>query len=240
MKVLWCLHGNLQQPIVWQFLSHALGEQEFMIEPVNLWATLAPNCWDWADAFCNRVRSASPKGLSPQHYLLGYSLGGRLAFHALLMAPDLWAGTIIVSADPGVSDPQAKEQCLNRDRIWANRFLTEPWEPLLAEWDALPVFCGYPCPTPRRETDFNRQKIATAFKAYSKGHMEHLTPRLRHLSVPITYVTGKDDQRYYQLGQTLAQQCPNLTHVPIKAAGHRVPWEQPKAFQQVLQAALAG
>ncbi len=238
MKVLWCLHGNLQQPIVWRSLSCALGEQEFMIESVNLWADLAPNCWSWAEAFCHRVRLTMPRGLSPQHYLLGYSLGGRLAFHALLMAPDLWSGAIVVSADPG-SD-QDRQKSLARDRIWAYRFLTEPWEPLLADWDALPVFCGYPCPTPRPETDFKRQDIATAFKTYSKGHMDHLTPRLRHLSVPITYVTGKDDRRYGQLGQTLDQQCPHLTHVTIEGAGHRVPWEQPQAFQQALLAALGG
>ncbi|MEL7506912.1 MAG: hypothetical protein AAFN42_06230, partial [Cyanobacteria bacterium J06554_1] len=64
---------------------------------------------------------------------MGYSLGGRLGLHGLIQQPDLWAGAIIVSADPGIADAKNKKLCLRRERIWANRFLTEPWDDLLAE-----------------------------------------------------------------------------------------------------------
>ncbi|MEM1252656.1 MAG: alpha/beta fold hydrolase [Cyanobacteria bacterium P01_H01_bin.21] len=233
MAILWCLHGNLQQPNVWDNLSQI--SQALQIKVINLWNTSAHSCWAWADAFCKTVRAADTDS---KHYLLGYSLGGRLAMHALIQAPELWSKAIIVSADPGTTDEQIRARCLKRDRIWANRFLTEPWTELLAEWDALPVFCGRPCSIARREEDFDRQQIARLFEVYSKGHMDDLTPHLRSLRVPITYVTGIDDERYCRLGQTLSSQCPSLTHITVNNAGHRVPWEQPDIFANILHHSL--
>ncbi|MGD1949055.1 MAG: alpha/beta fold hydrolase [Leptolyngbyaceae cyanobacterium] len=233
MAILWCLHGNLQQPKVWDNLSQI--SQALQVNVISLWDTSAHSCWAWADAFCKTVRSADSDS---KHYLLGYSLGGRLSMHALIQAPELWSKAIIVGADPGTADEQIRARCLKRDRIWANRFLTEPWPKLLAQWDALPVFCGRPCPTARRENDFDRQKIAHLFEVYSKGHMDDLTPHLRSLPVPITYVTGIDDERYCRLGQTLSSQCPNLTHITVKNAGHRVPWEQPDIFANIVHHSL--
>ena len=233
MRILWCLHGNLQQPNVWDNFSQI--SQALQINVINLWNTSADSCWAWADAFCKTVRDADKDS---KHYLLGYSLGGRLAMHALIQAPELWSKAIIVSADPGTADEQIRARCLQRDRIWANRFLTEPWTELLAKWDALPVFCGRPCPTARREDDFDRHQIARLFEVYSKGNMDDLTTHLHSLRVPITYVTGIDDKRYCQLGQTLSSQCPSLTHTVVKNAGHRVPWEQPDIFATIVQHSL--
>ncbi|MGD1855414.1 MAG: alpha/beta fold hydrolase [Leptolyngbyaceae cyanobacterium] len=236
MQVLWCLHGNLQQPTAWHDLVQSLkpAHPKLQIQLVDLWETLHPSSRQYARRFCSSVQRSSAANQDRRHYLLGYSLGGRLAWRTLIADPSMWAGAVIVSAGIGLNNELQKERCLQRDRIWANRFLTEPWDALLAEWDALPVFCGYPCTIPRPESDFDRQKIATAFEVYSKGHMDDLMPHLQTLSVPITYVTGSDDRRYCQLGRTLAQQCPTLTHVQIDNAGHRVPWEQPQAFTDVL------
>ncbi|MBX2862926.1 MAG: alpha/beta fold hydrolase [Leptolyngbyaceae cyanobacterium MAG.088] len=236
MKVLWCLHGNLQQSDVWDSLFWSLRrdtEKGFFIEAINLWERLTDDCWEWSAAFCDEVKRSSTFALS-QNYLLGYSLGGRLAFHSLLTSPDIWSGAMIVGAHPGSDDGDIKSQNLERDRIWAKRFLTEPWDDVLTEWDCLPVFCDRPCTLPRSEADFDRHKIAHAFEAYSKGKMDYLTPQLSRLSVPITYITGSDDHRYSQIGQTLAANCPNLLHIEIPDAGHRVPWEQPEAFMAVL------
>ncbi|MEM7066136.1 MAG: alpha/beta fold hydrolase [Cyanobacteria bacterium P01_B01_bin.77] len=239
MQILWCLHGNLQQPTVWGNLAKSLATPTLQVKTLSLWDRPADSCWAWADAFCQHVSATTSKpAAETQNYLLGYSLGGRLALHGLLTQPDLWSGAIIVSAAPGIADAQQKERCLKRDRTWANRFLTEPWQPLLTEWDALSVFCDRTCPTPRPESAFDRQKIAHAFEAYSKGHMDDLTYCLKALTLPITYITGSDDQRYGQLGQSLQAKCPSLTHREIADAGHRVPWEQPEAFLHILNKCL--
>ncbi|NEZ57864.1 alpha/beta fold hydrolase [Leptolyngbyaceae cyanobacterium CCMR0081] len=240
MKTLWCLHGNLQQPEVWSEITQGLQSRmpELKIHLVNLWDTLDDDCWAWSDAFCEKVQAIATDQPETQQYLLGYSLGGRLAWHALIARPALWSAAVIVSADPGIVSLQQKEQCLRRDRTWANRFLSEPWEELLTEWDRLPVFCNRPCATPRLEADFDRSKIARAFEVYSKGQMDDMRSHLAELSIPITYITGSEDKRYHQIGVELAHQVPSLRHISIEQAGHRVPWEQPATFLEILHRIL--
>lgn len=228
MKILWCLHGNLQLPTVWEPFRQELATiTDLELRTVDLWDTLADSCWDWAERFCNQVRETGP---NHQHYLLGYSLGGRLGWHSLITAPELWERAIIVSAGVGTEDTALRASYLSRDRIWAERFLQEPWEPLIKEWDDLPVFCGLPCPTLRREVSFERHKIAQGFLAYSQGRMDSLKAPILDLIIPTLYVTGQLDRKYARLGQQLAEHHSHLTHVSISRAGHRVPWENPPRF----------
>ncbi|MEL6333413.1 MAG: hypothetical protein AAFQ76_12570, partial [Cyanobacteria bacterium J06626_26] len=78
-----------------------------------------------------------------------------------------------------------------------------------------------------------------AFEVYSKGRMDDLRSQITNLSIPITYVTGDVDRRYWQIGTELTAQSPNIRHVSIQNAGHRVPWEQPDAFLDILTDVLA-
>ncbi|MEM8805340.1 MAG: alpha/beta fold hydrolase [Cyanobacteria bacterium P01_G01_bin.38] len=235
-RQLWCLHGNLQLPSVWGSLTTTFTDRSITVESVDLWETLAPTCWDWAQQFCHEVTQTTPSGL-PRPYLLGYSMGGRLALHAVLQQPDLWAGAMIVAADPGLSDLGERADCLGRDRTWGQRFLTEPWEHVLADWDAQPIFGEHPNPCPRDLDRLSRDRICQAFDTYSKGRQDDLRLKLTQLShPPILYVTGARDSKYTALGVELASTCPTLSHRVIPQAGHRVPWESPAAFYQCIEA----
>src|SRR4051794_21774844 len=61
--------------------------------------------------FLNEKANSLP---SPR-VLLGYSLGGRIALHALLASPQLWSGAVIVSAHPGLTDDQERNDRLQAD-----------------------------------------------------------------------------------------------------------------------------
>lgn len=230
---LWCLHGNLQTPAVWNPLKLYLQQHrpDLQIYSENLWETLDHSCEDWAAQFCRRVQSQG----QARRVLLGYSLGGRLGFHALLHQPSLWAGAVIVAADPGMSEGRAAQ--LDRDRVWANRFFTEPLPPVMADWNRLPLFGGQPGP----DCDISpyRRAIATAFVRYSKGKQADLRSHLQQLgnhpqAPPILYVTGNDDTKYEAIGQELAQLCPTLRLAVIPAANHRAPWNNPSAFHLII------
>ncbi|MEL7506913.1 MAG: hypothetical protein AAFN42_06235 [Cyanobacteria bacterium J06554_1] len=74
---------------------------------------------------------------------------------------------------------------------------------------------------------------------YSKGRMDDLRSQITNLPIPITYVTGDADHRYQQIGTDLSAQSSNIWHISIPNAGHRVPWEQPDAFLDILTDVLA-
>lgn len=200
---------------------------------VNLWDSHADNFEMWARSFCNTVSSES--GGQPQ-WLLGYSLGGRLALHALIERPALWAGVIVIGAHPGFSTVAERQQQLLKDLSWGNRFLVEPWDELLSTWDALPVFGNHPNTLPRKETDFSRAKIARLFDIFSKGRQQNMLPALAQLSRPaLLLITGEQDVKYRKISEEILMRCSIARHTIIPNTCHRVPWEAPLDFQKAVQ-----
>ena len=226
MTYLWCLQGNLQTPQVWAGLRQSVTSPTLNVVSYDVRAQRATTFWTWAEAFCNEVASKDGR-----HLLLGYSLGGRLALHALLHMPELWMGALVVGADTGLPDKKAKEARVQWDTAWAERFLSEPWEDVLRDWDAQAVFGGRESGGTRDPEDFSREEVARLFTVFSKGRQDDLLPHLRELTAPpIWYVAGKKDAKYSELGQVLAAQCPAVSFISIPDAAHRVPWEAPETF----------
>ncbi|MFK7848622.1 MAG: alpha/beta fold hydrolase [Rhodothermales bacterium] len=239
---LWCLHGNLQHPSVWNLFENTWHinspngvSSPLELECPNLWKNDATSFEQWTHQFCNQVQQHSRH---PQ-WLMGYSLGGRLALHATIAQPNLWAGVIIIGAHPGFASVKEKEQQQMADNRWGQRFLEEPWNELLTTWDALPVFGNRPNTSDRPEHMFSRAQIAANFTNYSKGRQHYLTPMLSQLtSPPILFISGNEDEKYSSIGASLAEQCQSIQHVTIPKACHRVPWENPEAFTKTIQVFL--
>ncbi len=233
---LWCLHGNLQTPSVWERFATTWTYKGRPIELKcpSLWKNTATDFDTWTDHFCSEVARHD----APQ-WLLGYSLGGRLALHALLANPTLFAGVMLVAAHPGLETKGEREKQLAWDTAWGNRFLQESWDTLFTDWDALSVFDGIPNPVARDTSRLDRQAIANTFVRFSKGRQTNLLPKLALLTnPPVVFISGARDTRYQELGNRMAASCPTIQHHVVPDAGHRVPWENPAAFAQIIQVFL--
>jgi 2-succinyl-6-hydroxy-2,4-cyclohexadiene-1-carboxylate synthase len=200
--------------------------------PVNLenYSSVGFDCW--VEDFCEAVEIQLGQKKS---LILGYSLGGRLALHACLSRPDLWRGAIIVGADPGLESEEEKRLQLDIDLKWAERLKREPLEKLAEEWDAQAVFCGLENAAPRNFDELDAAKLGKKFEVFSKGLQENLAPKLAELQKPpILFLSGEKDQKYQQIGDELAKLCPVVKSQWVEDSGHRVPWENPESFCQVL------
>ena len=229
-----CIHGNLQTKRVWKPLEDRFGllGSEVLLACEDLFEEQALGFKEWTEGFCQRVERDSQ---GEKTFLLGYSLGGRLASHACLARPDLWSGVIVVSADPGSCGPHEKNLQLEKDGEWAERFRSEPMESLLVEWDELPVFCSIPNPVPRNPKELDAEKNACLFEVFSKGRQRDLLPEFTKLQAPpVLYLSGEKDSKYCELGEQLAASCPIVRHRLIPQAGHRIPWENPYSFVEAV------
>ena len=227
---LWCIHGNLQTPEVWEpFEGRFQFEgQTVTLEKENLWEKVDLGFEKWSNQFCQKVAEEN----NGEHGLLmGYSLGGRLALHTYLEQPEFWKGVVIIAADTGTSDQDAKRKQLEADQSWGKKFVSKDLESCFAEWDELPVFGGIPNSAPRDLGQFDPEQIQACFDNYSKGRQEDLLPALRRVqSPPLFYLSGEKDLKYTNIGQMLQSECPVVQHKVIENAGHRVPWENPDGF----------
>ena len=233
MKI-FCIHGNFQTVKVWQPLEERMkaGFTDLEMITEDLYAKQFQSFDDWTEDFCGRVEVHAN---GEKSILLGYSLGGRLALHACLSRPDLWKSAIVVGADPGLESEEEKKLQLHRDRNWAERLKREPLEKLVDEWDAQPVFCGIENQAPRNLGEMDPDRLSQHFEVFSKGLQQNLAPKLAELkNLPILFVSGEKDQKYLVIGKKLAKSSSVINAQVIADAGHRVPWENPESFVQVL------
>ena len=234
MTKLFCIHGNFQTPSVWKPLADNLKTRNVNLDviPINLENYSFDGFDRWVDDFCNSVQTLAGQEKS---FLLGYSLGGRLALHASLHNPNLWQGMIIVGADPGLESQEEKKLQLDKDRSWAERLKREPLEKLVDEWDAQSVFCGIRNQAPRNLGEMNPDRLSQQFKVFSKGIQQNLAPKLAELKrPPILFLSGDKDDKYQKIGEELAKSSSIVKAQVVPDSGHRVPWENPESFVRVL------
>ncbi|MFW6088861.1 MAG: alpha/beta fold hydrolase [Gemmatimonadota bacterium] len=234
MVELHCLHGTFQTPDVWSGFGTRLAGRAGDRRPVRVLAEdvdppATGGLEAWATSYCRRFGKVGGEGAA--RVLLGYSLGGRLAMHALVACPRAWSGAVLVAAHPGGGSAAERAEVRRRDAAWAERCRHDPWDLVLADWDAQGVFGGRPNRAPRPPDGLDRERCARTFEAFSRAGQADLRPGLAAAPLPpVLYMTGSDDARYGALGDELAERIPAITHVAVAGAGHRVPWDRPDNF----------
>jgi 2-succinyl-6-hydroxy-2,4-cyclohexadiene-1-carboxylate synthase len=218
--MIWALHGMVGEPADWDFLRATVPN----LEAPLLWAEV-DRYLPWAEQFTNRVRQ-----IDPNPVLMGYSMGGRLALHALLAAPGLFRAAIIISAHPGLADRRLRQIRWRQDDEWAAKIRSVPWQTFLRIWNDQAVFNGSAPPGERLTTFKWRQGIIRSFDCWGLSRQEDLLPRLGSIATPVLWITGENDPRYTSLAASAVEALPQARHEIVPRAGHRVPWEAPDLF----------
>jgi len=213
MSNLIALHGFLGEASDWDFLEKAL--------PYPLFDDPVLPFWDWAQQFNQKMLK-----LAPPRTLLGYSLGGRLALHALIDNPSQWDRAVIVSANPGIVHDQ-------KDENWPERFIREPWEQLMEAWNRQPLFLSGKT-VKREEKHFSRKQLSRILSEWSMTKQENLLPQIAALPLPILWVSGENDQKYRRIANEVALSHPRSKKAVVPNAAHRVPWDNPLHFSSLL------
>lgn len=178
-------------------------------------------------------------------HLLGYSMGGRVALHLALAAPERVRALILESASPGIADDQEREARRQQDERLAQQIEQKGIEWFAAYWEALPLFASQkslPSATRQRLREQRRaqrpQGLAGSLRGMGAGVQAPLHARLRELQMPVLLLTGELDEKYGDLAQWMVGQLPRGVWHPIREAGHAVHLEQPARFQAEVLAFL--
>ncbi len=223
---LFCLHGFLGKPSDWTLFRWKSKAAVDLLD--RQFTQPKEGLLSWARSFNRFVENSN---YPPPYFLLGYSLGGRLAMHALTLQPTLWSKAAIVSAHPGLETVEQKTTRMFHDQRWSDRFLYDPWEPLMQDWNAQPVFRHSMSALPRRETEYSRKLLAEQLLGWSLGTQENLKTSLEQILTPILWIAGIHDVAYREraLAMTFAQKGSEVWIAP--GSSHRVPWDIYEPFE---------
>ncbi len=165
------------------------------------------------------------------YWLIGYSLGGRIAMYHATQAQAVQGlrGILVEGGNPGLLSQEEREARLLHDKNWAQRFRSEPIAAVLADWYQQPVFADLPAAQRLRLIHLRSQNrgnsIADMLENTSLGHQPYLLPELQKLAVPFIYLCGEHDQKFKGIAQQFA-----LPLKIISQSGHNVHSSNPAGF----------
>lgn len=225
--MIWCIPGFLGAPTDWDAFAAACAPRGLPpFRTVNLFSRVRRQTLEeWGAGF---AKSVAREDASP--IVVGYSLGGRLALHALLARPDGWRGAIIVAAHLGIENIQHRIDRAVEDAAWARRFEQDKWEDVLRDWDARPSFAGRQTYPPRVPQQYSRPALARALEAWSLGRQQPLAERLVTIGCPVLWIVGQHDPTFLAQAERAMQYLPRGALAVAPGAAHRVPWEAPDWF----------
>ncbi len=181
---------------------------------------------------------ASVLDRSPERFVLaGYSMGGRIALHVALVAPERVARLVLISTTAGIDDPLERGQRRERDHRLAEEIEKGPIEDFVERWRAQPMFADDPPEVDalaRADQWRNRPDgIAAALRGVGTGEMQQLWERLRALTMPVAIVVGDRDTKFHALGCRMAELLPHAT-LTIAPGGHVLALENPAAVAEAI------
>lgn len=175
---------------------------------------------------------------SPEHITLcGYSLGGRIALHVALAAPERLLGLVLVSASAGIEDAAQRAARRDSDDRLAAELAQGDLEGFIERWRSQPLFADEPpevaalARADQRRND--PRALAEALRGLSAGRMESVWDRLCDLALPVAVLAGERDARYRALARRMAALLPAASLLTAPG-GHALALENPAAVAGAL------
>ena len=160
------------------------------------------------------------------YWLVGYSLGGRVAMMAASQEMPGLCGLVVEGGHPGLQGEEARVQRRLSDGRWAARFRAEPLREVFNDWYQQPVFSSLNAA--QREalvalrSQNNGQTLAAMLEATSLAVQPDLRAQLTTRTFPFYYLCGERDDKFRALAAEIS--VPN--HV-IRNAGHNAHRDNP-------------
>lgn len=173
---------------------------------------------------------------SPERFVLcGYSLGGRVALHVALAAPERVTRLVLVSSTAGIEDASARAERSASDHCLADeleRGDRAGFDSFIEHWRTQPLFADEPLEVgalARVDQRRNRpDALAGALRGIGTGDMPPLWSRLAELRMPVTVLVGDRDAKFLALGERMAKLLP-AAELVVASGGHGLPLENPDA-----------
>jgi 2-succinyl-6-hydroxy-2,4-cyclohexadiene-1-carboxylate synthase len=175
---------------------------------------------------------------APARFVLcGYSLGGRVALHVALAAPERVTRLVLVSSTAGIEGATERAERSAADHRLAGQLERIPFEDFIERWRTQPLFADDSPEAGRLAREDQRRNrpdaLAAVLRGIGSGEMAPLWGRLGELTMPVTVLVGDRDAKYRALGRKMVELLPHgeLSVVP---GGHGLPLESPAAVALAL------
>ncbi|WP_019849974.1 2-succinyl-6-hydroxy-2,4-cyclohexadiene-1-carboxylate synthase [Desulfitobacterium sp. PCE1] len=243
-----CFHGFAENLSTWEFIQlndcqmvlvdligHGHSEKPHSPEPYSL-----PNLLRHLHELIDHL------GFT-RYFLLGYSMGGRIALAYGLAYPSEVQGLILESSSYGVCHVDSRARRRQQD-VWLAEAIQEKGVEWFNQyWSNLDLFASQNQLPQEIRSKINARRLqnaphglANTLLGSGQGIFPCLKDQITDLSIPTLYINGEYDEKYKKIGQDFIKLNPQIKREIIPGVGHNSHIENPAAFQEAVNGFLGG
>jgi 2-succinyl-6-hydroxy-2,4-cyclohexadiene-1-carboxylate synthase len=176
----------------------------------------------------------------PQCFLVGYSMGGRLALYLTIHFPERFIKVVLESASPGLLTEGERRQRVVRDGQLAEVLETGDFAEFLRDWYGQPLFERMiQLPQFQQMCDRRLQnqpaELAKSLRNLGIGSQPSLWEALAQNQVPLLLLAGEFDQKFIQINREMQARCEVAQLQIVAGCGHNIHFEQGQNFVERLR-----
>lgn len=178
-------------------------------------------------------------------FLVGYSMGGRIALFLALRFPDYFSKVVLESASPGLPTQEERESRLKEDETIARQLESGDFKFFLLKWYSRPLFKGL-----GNQLDFhqllkarlanNPKSLARSLRIFGTGNQPSLWEELHQCKIPILVLAGEEDKKYQLIAEEMSQSSQLIQAKIVEKCSHNIHFQQPKRLANYLCEFLDG
>lgn len=172
-------------------------------------------------------------------YLIGYSMGGRLALYLTVHFPERFIKVVLESASPGLATEAERLERVRRDaqiaRKLSRSIIQTDFAAFLSNWYNQPIF-GYIKNHPEYDRMIecrlqnNPYELDKSLRFMGTGCQPILWEKLQENKIPLLLLVGEYDKKFISINTKMAQLCEFSQLKIISNAGHNIHFENTLAF----------
>jgi 2-succinyl-6-hydroxy-2,4-cyclohexadiene-1-carboxylate synthase len=179
-------------------------------------------------------------------FLVGYSMGGRVALYLTIHFPKYFSKVVLESASAGLRTDMERSDRLARDQQLADKLENleiSDFRLFLENWYQQKIFgnlrshSNFPQLLEQRLQNSPRQ-LAKSLRYLSTGMQPSLWGDLPKIEMPLLLLVGELDTKFVQINQQIAQACKCSQLEIIPNCGHNIHFENPDIFVEKIQTFL--
>ena len=255
-KFHYCFRGNRDKPLI-LFLHGFMGDSNEFNEVIALLSAQfccltvdlpghgktrvlgGDECYtmsNTAQALINLLEQLNVK----QCFLVGYSMGGRLALYLNLHFPQYFSKVVIESASPGLKTQGDRVERTQRDIELAQELEKSNFSSFLSNWYEQPLFVSL-----KKHPEFKSLiasrlqnhplELAKSLRNMSTGCQPYLWEELKKNRNPLLLLVGEYDAKFIAINSEMARLCKSAKLEIVSNCGHNIHFENPKIFVENVQ-----
>ena len=174
-------------------------------------------------------------------YLIGYSMGGRLALYLTLYFPERFIKVILESASPGLATEADRLERVRRDAQIAKKLsrsiIKTDFATFLSNWYSQPIFGSI-----KNHPEFERllenrlqnhlTELTKSLQFMGTGNQPSLWEKLKDNTIPLLLVVSENDEKFRDINTEMANICKIAQLKVISNTAHNIHFENTVEFVQ--------